>query len=226
MIGEATAGRRWPRANVRWTDLRPQLHQASHGVAPAAARAASSTDVASLTARMTHGDESAYRAFYDGYFVRLFHYLLVVTAGDEETAREALQAALVRVVRHIRVFSDEAGFWSWLTVLARSALSDQNRRKRRYLAFLDRFTLHSRTFQVASEDPPADATLVSLLERGLRELPIEEQRVLEAKYFERRSVRQIAEDLKLSEKAVESRLGRIRHKLKSAILEGLKHERT
>ena len=130
----------------------------------------------------------------------------------------------MRVVRHIKVFPSEAVFWSWLTVLARSALSDQTRKRRRYLAFLDRFTWHSRAQQAAPDDPEADARLVALLESSLGALPFDERRLVEAKYFERRSVREIAEDLGLSEKAVESRLVRIRQKLKAAILDGLKHE--
>src|ERR1035441_10881638 len=93
---------------------------------------------------MADGDELAYRAFYDAYFNRLSRYLLVVAAGDEDAVREAMQSALVRVVRHIKVFPTDAVLWSWLTVLARSALSDQNRKRRRYLAFLDRFTWHTR----------------------------------------------------------------------------------
>jgi RNA polymerase sigma factor (sigma-70 family) len=109
-------------------------------------------------------------------------------------------------------------------VLARSALSDQNRKRRRYLAFLDRFTWHSRTEQMPAEDPQADARLGALLESSLGELPFDERQLLEAKYFAHRSVREIAEELDLSEKAVESRLVRIRHKLKTAMLEGLKHE--
>jgi RNA polymerase sigma-70 factor (ECF subfamily) len=181
-------------------------------------------DVAALTRRMAEGDELAYRTFYDAYFNRLSRYLLVVTAGDEDAAGEALQSALVRVVRHIKVFPSEEVFWSWLTVLARSAFSDQNRKRRRYLAFLDRFTWHMRAQQTASDDPQADVRLGALLEIGLGALPSDERRLLEAKYFAHRSVREIAEELGLFEKAVESRLVRIRHKLRSAILEGLRRE--
>jgi RNA polymerase sigma-70 factor (ECF subfamily) len=169
-------------------------------------------------------DAPAYRTFYDAYFTRLSRYLLVITAGDEDAAREALQSALVRVVRHIKVFPSDAVFWSWLTVLARSALSDQTRKKRRYLAFLDRFTWHARAQQTPPGDPQMDDRLLALLESGLEELPFDEKRLAEAKYFERRSVREIAEELDLSEKAVDSRLVRIRHKLKTAILNGLKRE--
>ena len=189
--------------------------------APADAKPPAPLDVAALTRRMTQGDETAYRKFYEVYFDRLFRYLLVVTGGDEDASREALQSALLRVVRHIKAFPGDAAFWSWLTVLARSALSDQTRKRRRYLAFLDRFTWHSRAQQAATDDGQADAGLAALLESSLEKLPFDERRLLEAKYFERCSVREIAADLSLSEKAVDSRLVRIRQKLKAAILDGL-----
>jgi RNA polymerase sigma factor (sigma-70 family) len=200
------------------------VHQASDRATPADEKPPEPLDVAILTRRMAAGDELAYRSFYDAYFNRLSRYLLVVTAGDEDTAREALQSALVRVVRHIKVFPSDAIFWSWLTVLARSALSDQTRKERRYLAFLDRFTWHTRAQEAAPDDAEVDTRLDTLLESSLGGLPFDERRLVEAKYLERRSVRDIAGDLSLSEKAVESRLVRIRHKLKTAILDGLKRE--
>src|SRR5206468_7284685 len=84
------------------------------------------------------GDEGAYRQFHEAYFGRLLGYLRVVT-GDEQLAREALQATLLRVVRHARRFESEEAFWSWLTVLARSSAADERRRSNRYASFLDRF---------------------------------------------------------------------------------------
>jgi RNA polymerase sigma-70 factor (ECF subfamily) len=203
-----------------------QAHQTIDLDTPADEKPPEPLDVATLTRRMTEGDELAYRTFYDAYFNRLSRYLLVVTTGDEDGAGEALQSALVRVVRHIKVFPSEAVFWSWLTVLARSALCDQTRKRRRYLAFLDRFTWHSRAEQMPTDDPQADARLGAFLESSLEALPFDDddRRLLEAKYFARRSVREIAEELNLSEKAVDSRLVRIRHKLKTAMLEGLKRE--
>jgi RNA polymerase sigma-70 factor, ECF subfamily len=200
------------------------LHQPGVGPIPADASPREPLDVAALTRRMAGGDELAYRTFYDAYFDRLSRYLLVVTAGDEDSAREALQAALVRVVRHIRVFPNDAVFWSWLTVLARSALSDQTRKRRRYLAFLDRFTQHARVEQDASDDGQPDARLLASLDRSVAALPSDERQLVERKYFARRPVREIAQELQTSEKAVESRLVRVRRKLKDAVLAQLKHE--
>lgn len=181
-------------------------------------------EVAALTRRLAGGDETAYHTFHDAYFDRLSRYLLVVAGGDEEAAQEALQATFVRVVRHIKVFPNDAVFWSWLTVLARSAFSDQSRKRRRYLAFLDRFTQHSRAAQALAEPGPADTELFTRLEQNLAALPFDERDLLERKYFARESVRQIADELRTTEGAVESRLGRIRRKLKAALLQSLKHE--
>jgi RNA polymerase sigma-70 factor (ECF subfamily) len=174
---------------------------------------------------MAGGNEAAYRQFYDAYFDRLLRYLLVVTGGNEEAAREALQLALVRVVRHVKVFAEEEKFWSWLTVLARSALADESRKRRRYFAFLDRFTRHQETGPSAMDNGEADEQLRALLESKLTALPEEERQLVEQKYILRQSVREIADGQQTTEKAVESRLSRVRRKLKDAVLAELKNER-
>ena len=173
---------------------------------------------------MAAGDEAAFRIFYDAYYDRLWRYLLVVTSGHEEAAKEALQATLVRVVRYIKVFRDEPVFWGWLTVLARTAFSDQSRKSRRYLAFLERFTFFSQAEKNPALDTAADSSLLSLLDCDLARLPSNERELLEAKYFTRRSVRELAHQHQTTEKAIESKLVRIRRKLKASILQSLKHE--
>ena len=173
---------------------------------------------------MTAGDETAYRIFYDAYFGRLLRYLLVVTGGNEEAAREALQLALVRVVRHVKVFESEEKFWSWLTVLARSALADESRKRRRYFVFLERFTRQQEIGPVAMDNGEADDQLRTLLERKLTALPADERQLVEQKYILRQSVREIAGGQQTTEKAVESKLSRVRRKLKDAVLAELKNE--
>lgn len=183
-----------------------------------------SPDVATLTRRMTEGDEMAYRAFYNTYFDRLSRYLLVVAAGNEDAMREALQGTLVRVVWHIKVFQSEDIFWSWLTVLARSAFSDETRKRRRYFSFLERFTRQAAAESNGAGDSQTDERLGVLLERHVASLPPDEQKLVEQKYFARRPVREIAGELQTTEKAVESKLSRIRRKLKDAVLAELNHE--
>ncbi len=180
-------------------------------------------DIAHLTARMTAHDEPAYRQFYDLYFNRLLRYLLVLTSGREDAARDALQATMPRIVRHVRRFDSEEVFWSWLTVLARSSVVDSERKRKRYLALLERF-FQSGQPAGPSANSEADGRLMSLLKKNLAALAPEDRNLIERKYFESDSVREIATEVGATEKAVESRLVRIRRQLKKSIIEELKHE--
>lgn len=180
--------------------------------------------IKALTRAMSLGNETAFCEFYDAYFNRLFRYLLVVTNGNEESAREALQLTLVRVVRHVKEMDAEEKFWSWLTVLARSALTDESRKQRRYFAFLQKFTGHVETETDAIRDGEADDRLRTVLDRKLALLPDDERRLMEQKYILHLPVRAIAEEQLTSEKAVESKLSRVRKKLRDAILAELKNE--
>jgi len=178
-------------------------------------------EILSLTKRMTRGEEAAWRLFYAQYHGRLRRYLLVVTR-NESAAGEALQQTLLRVVHHVRPFADETAFWSWLTVLARSAAADHGRKHRRYFAFLGRFFVHTQTTTDAVGD--ADGRLLEMLNAGLQGLDSNERRLVEQKYLETRSVRDIAASLHTTEKAIEARLVRVRQKLKSIVLAKLSHE--
>ncbi len=184
-----------------------------------------SADIAALTARMAKGDEAAYRAFYGQYFPRLLRYLLVLTDGHSESAQEALQITLLRVARHVRPFASEDALWSWLTVLARSAVVDETRKRNRYLGMLDRFW-RRRALEVCAADHEADAHFRAALERKLADLAADERALVERKYFDGASVQVIATATGATEKAIEARLVRVRRKLREAVLAELKDERT
>lgn len=173
---------------------------------------------------MAAGDEAAWRTFYDAYFSRLSRYLLVVATGNEDAAREALQAALLRVAKHIKVFPDETVFWNWLTVLARTAFLDETKKRRRYFSFLDRFTSHRQVELDALVVVDSDESFQKLLEQHIALLPPDERALVEQKYFARRAVRDIAAELQITEKAVESKLSRVRKKLKDAVLAELNED--
>jgi RNA polymerase sigma-70 factor (ECF subfamily) len=188
-----------------------------------------SSDISTLTRQMARGDEMAWREFDRHYFCRLLRYLLVLTGGRQEAAQEALQSTFLRVARHIRPFASEAVFWSWLTVVARTSLVDEQRKRARYFGLLDRFLQRRRMEGPTATEPPgagAKLDLLELIERNLAALPEEERALLERKYFSRQTVKTIAEETAATEGAIESRLVRIRRKLHDAILAQLNHETT
>jgi len=190
---------------------------------PQLASQTAAPDIAVLTAALSRGEEPAFHLFYHRYVPRLLRYLLVLAAGREEVAREVLQQTLMRVARHVKMFDAEEKFWSWLTVVARTAFVDDRRKQNRYLAFLDRF-LHRQSSIDAPSESDAERHLSILLEEEVERLPGEERALIERKYFSGASVQTIAEETHLTPKAVEARLVRTRRKLKAMVLARLHHE--
>jgi RNA polymerase sigma-70 factor (ECF subfamily) len=180
-------------------------------------------DIAEMTRAMVRGDQGAWVLFHEGYSNRLHRYLLVVARGDEQGAEEMLQLTLTRVARHIRQFNAEEVFWSWLTTLARSAAVDEIRKRVRRDGFFRRLREEAMPLATPSADG-ANELLRAALEESLALLAEGERRVLERKYLEGASVREIAAESATTEKAIESRLGRARRTLKENILALLKNE--
>lgn len=190
--------------------------------APMADASSSADDakVAALTRRLVTGEEAAWREFHAAYFDRLLRYLLVVCRGDEHAARESLQAALVKIVRHARRFDRTEAWWSWLTVVARSCVVDDARRQSRYHALLARYAaLFSRP-----ATPPPEDLLPDLLDECFDALPAAERALLGAKYHDRQPTAVLAASTGCTEKAMESRLARLRQRLKVQLLQRLRDE--
>lgn len=177
-------------------------------------------DVAALTSRLAAHDEAAFREFHARYFDRLHQFLLVVARGQEHEARDALQETFLRVARHARPFDDEAAFWCWLKTVARNAARDGGRRQSRYFALLEKFS-----FRRQETDPHAsngtDSRLQTLLAESLNELAPDERQLVEAKYLDGEAVRELSARTGLTEKAVESRLLRLRRQLRERLLKKL-----
>ena len=182
---------------------------------------ANNSDIAALTAGIRAGNEDAFRKFHGLYFDRLYQFLLVVARGKEDEARDALQETLLRVVRYARKFDSEETFWDWLKVVARSAARDAGRKQHRYLNLLQKFALHSET-----HFPNANSTLPlgDLLVESLEELPDSDRQLIEAKYLQGASVKELATDRGLTEKAVESLLLRLRQRIREFILKKLRNK--
>jgi RNA polymerase sigma factor (sigma-70 family) len=176
--------------------------------------------VAELTRRLARGDDAAYREFHADYFDPLYRFLLVVTRGQEDEAKEALQQTLLRVVRYVRVFESEEVLWSWLKALARSAARDAGRKQRRYSCLLERFALRFGTAPQCPA-PSEEHRLSDALEASLDGLDPEDRRLIEAKYLDGSTTKELCALNGGTEKAIESRLRRLRHQLRDRVLKQL-----
>ncbi|HUR60516.1 MAG TPA: sigma-70 family RNA polymerase sigma factor [Opitutaceae bacterium] len=176
--------------------------------------------VPGLTRQLALGDEAAFREFHAQYFDRLYHFLLAVTRGQEHAAQDALQETLLRVVRYAREFETEEAFWGWLQVVARNAARDGGRKHRRYAALLERFAFRA---PVDSPWPGREQERVrDALDESLAAVDAADRSLIEGKYLHGSTVLELAQQTGLTEKAVESRLHRLRRQIAAAIMERLR----
>jgi RNA polymerase sigma-70 factor (ECF subfamily) len=176
---------------------------------PAAASADAghaAADCRAFTRALARGEDAAWREFFDRYHYRLRGYLAACWHGEPDAVDDLLQDTLVRAVKHVRAFDDEDVLWSWLSVLARSAVADHGRKRYRFRAFLDRFR------KQADREP--NNTPDERLAIALTRLAPGDRELIRMKYEHGDSVRDIAAALDTTEKAIESRLTRCRARLR------------
>jgi RNA polymerase sigma factor (sigma-70 family) len=173
------------------------------------------SDTTRLTRAIVAGDEAAFSEFYDRYSGRLFGFLLVLTSGQEDVARELHQIVMVKVARKFRVIASETELWAWLSQIARNAFVDHLRKQtRRRECSLEDLSCD----RVQAQPDAAEQTLLHQLEEGLKCLDTEERSLLEAAYFDKRPHKAMAAETGQTIKAIDSKLGRIRTKLRTFIM--------
>ena len=177
-----------------------------------------------LTGAMADGDEPAFSVFYERYYDRLFRYLIVLTQGDEPLTRDLLQETLVKVVRAMKPFTEECQLWQWLKTIARNTFLDSIRKSSRLPDLIPLFEVDAAPGSAPGEGEDQQ-TLFEALEVCLAELSPPERDLVETCYIRNSSQQEAAAQRNTTAKAVESRLARVRLKLRSAILKRLRHEK-
>jgi RNA polymerase sigma-70 factor (ECF subfamily) len=172
-----------------------------------------------LVRRMRAGEEPAFEQFFDACFQPLYRFALVRVDHDVELAKEMTQAALCRALEKLDTYRGEAALFSWLCSICRFEISGHFRRAGRLPPAADLkedgVALRGVLDSIAADaDDPENALLrrevARLVHVTVDHLPPHYGQVLEWKYTDGLSVKQIAERLGTSPKAVESLLTRAR----------------
>ena len=162
----------------------------------------------SLTKALAAGDEQAWHTFHADNRKRLYAYLQRIWQGPDAALDDLVQETFLRAAKYMRPFTSQEALWSWLTVLARSATADHGRKQSRFRNFLEKFR----------KEPQRTPSLIYQdLDAAMTGLPAETASLLRQKYQEGWSVKEIASQLDLSEKAVENRLTRARQSLRKLL---------
>ncbi len=177
--------------------------------------------------RILGGDEAAFRELFDRYFPRLYRFALARVDGDAEVARDVVKQTFCNAIARLDGYRGEAALYTWFCQICRNVLADHFRSRGRganRVVLLEdlpgaREILESLTAPVADEPETGawHAQLHRIVEATLDALPGHYGEVLEWKYIDGLSVREIAERLKLGPKAAESLLTRARESFREAI---------
>jgi RNA polymerase sigma-70 factor, ECF subfamily len=169
-----------------------------------------------LIRRMRNGDDAAFREFFDGYYPRLYRFALA-RVRQEAAAEDIAQAVIVLAIRKAGTWRGDAALFTWLCTLCRHEVSAYCRRhQHREVTVLDDMPeVRARLEALAAHaDGPQQILerqeLARLVQLTLDYLPARYGDVLEWKYIQGLSMREIAERLQTTDEAVESMLTRAR----------------
>lgn len=176
---------------------------------------------------MLRGDATAFQAFFDRYFSRVYRFALRRLAGDGEDAKEVAQTTLTKAVRAIASFRGEAALFTWLCQICRREIASFLRSGGKYAGIVqlqdDDAQLQRQVAVVPApecEEPERQYTEAQT-RQNVREildrLPGRFGDVLEWKYVEGRSVEEIALLLETTPAAAQSILARARNAFRDAL---------
>jgi RNA polymerase sigma-70 factor (ECF subfamily) len=184
-----------------------------------------------LVKDILRGDEKAFRSFVDDYFPRLYRYARH-RLGNESDVEEVVQTVLTNAARHLATFRGDSTLLTWLIQICRREISKQldrvNRHSDMMTPFLNDDVLKSvvESIESTSADDPETAAqrgeLITLIQFSLDQLPERYARVLELKYVEGHSLKEISEQLQTSHEGVQSLLARARRAFREICGEALR----
>ncbi len=171
-----------------------------------------------LVKQLLAGDQRAFDRFFDENFARLYRFAIVRLSDDPEGAREVVQITLTRAVRKLDRFRAESALFTWLCAICRNEVSDWLRRQGRYrdhIVLVEDFPEVQAavdSFQAPLEDTPERhyerEEAMRLIQVALDRLPAKYGDVLEWKYVEGHSVKEISAKLNIGVEATQSLLAR------------------
>ncbi len=178
------------------------------------------TDDRELIQQMLAGEERAFNAFFTEYFPRVYRFALPRLDRNEDTAKDVVQATLIKAMRKLGDFRGDAALFTWLCQICRREIADHVRADRRHAGkvVLIEDSEEVRAALESIEAPASDdplrrcdgAELKQLVHAVLDRLPHRYGEALEWKYVEGRSVEEIGDLLGIGHTAAQSLLARAR----------------
>ncbi len=171
-----------------------------------------------LAKRLLAGDARAFDGFFDDNYARVYRFALSRLGGDEDAAEEIAQSTMTRAVRKLATYRAESAMFTWLCAICRNEMSDWLRkrgRRREHIVLIEDYSevrAAVDSFSTPVEDGPEASyqrvEAARLIQVALDRLPPKYGDVLEWKYVEGYSVKEIAGRLQIGHEAAQSLIAR------------------
>lgn len=171
-----------------------------------------------LVKQLLAGDEAAFDGFFEENFARLYRFAMPRLSSDPEAARDIAQVTLTKAMRKLHTYRAESALFTWLCAICRNEINDWLTREGRHaqhVVLTEDFPAARAavdSFPAPSQESPERlyrrAESLRLIQVALDRLPARYGDVLEWKYVEGRSVREIATTLGIGTEAAQSLLAR------------------
>ena len=171
-----------------------------------------------LVKQLLAGDDRAFEQFFEENFARLYRFALTRLSDDPDAAREVAQISLTRAIRKMHTYRAESALFTWLCAICRNETSDWLARQGRYrqhIVLTEDFPEVQAAVdslqappQMSPERHYRRVELLRLIQVALDKLPPRYGDVLEWKYIEGHSVKEISTRLNMGGEATQSLLAR------------------
>jgi len=187
-----------------------------------------------LVKQLLEGDERAFDRFFEDNFARLYRFALVRLSDDPDAAREVAQITLSKAVRKLHTYRAESALFTWLCAICRNETSDwltKQGRYREHIVLVEDFPEIQAAVdsvqvpeQMSPERHYRRVELLRLIQVALDRLPPKYGDVLEWKYIEGHSIKEISGKLNIRDEATQSLLARAKRafsEVYTALTDGL-----
>ena len=192
-----------------------------------------------LVKQLLAGNERAFDQFFNENFCRLYRFCLTRLSDDPDAAREVAQITLTKAVRKLHTYRGEAALFTWLCSICRNETSDwlaKQGRYREHIVLTEEFPeVRAAVDSFRASEPLGPdqhyrrVELVRLIQVALDALPPKYGDVLEWKYIEGYSIKEISVRMSLGTEATQSLLARARRAFAdvySSLTEGMQGQQS
>lgn len=160
-----------------------------------------------------NGNESALNLLIDKYRPRIFGFI-ISKVKNKEVAEDIFQDAFIKIINTIKKgnYNEQGKFIVWVMTITHNLIMDyfRKQKKRRFLKSTDDFNVFDfiNNGELNVEQKLVKEQISFQLKNLINDLPFEQKRILEMRYYSKMSFKEISEICNVS---INTALGRMRY---------------